>query len=203
LKPETRNLKLETIISRAQWGALPPNHQARDESGFFHPRRNQGGWLVYDEPLEKVFTTLVVHHSALDASQFGVREIQRLHINQNGWADIGYHFVIDGEGGCYEARPITVRGVHVRAANTGTVGLVLLGNFEESQPASAQLSTLDQLVGYLVAQYPSLTHLAAHADFNDETVCPGRNMMALLRPLATRHYLQSGTSGYRQPPWSK
>lgn len=196
-------MKLKTTISRTQWGALPPNHHAREENGFFHPRRNPGGWLIYDEPLEKVLNTLVIHHSALDASQFGVHDIQRLHINQNGWADIGYHFVIDGEGVCYEARPLTVRGVHVRAANTGTVGLVLLGNFEETQPTPVQLTSLDQLVGYLVAQYAGLTHLAGHADFNDETVCPGRNMVALLRPLATRHHLQSGTGGYRQPPWSQ
>ncbi|MBK9050806.1 MAG: N-acetylmuramoyl-L-alanine amidase [Chloroflexi bacterium] len=192
----------ETITSRAQWGALHPNHQARDENGFFHPRRNPGGWLVYDQPLHKVLNTLVIHHSALDA-EFGVREIQRLHMSQNGWADIGYHFVIDGEGECYEARPLTVRGVHVRAANTGTVGLVLLGNFEEIQPTLAQLTRLDQLVAQLVAQYPGLTHLAAHADFNDETVCPGRNMVVLLRPLAVRHQLQSGTGGYQLPAWSK
>lgn len=191
------------LIPRADWGALPPNHHARDENGFFHPRRNPGGWLVYKEPLAQVLNTLVIHHSALDAVQFGVREIQRLHMEQNGWADIGYHFVIDGEGQGYEARPRTVRGVHVRAANTGTVGIVLLGNFEEIYPAPTQLITLDELMAYLIREYPGLTHLAAHADFNDETVCPGRNMMPHLRPLAERHHLQLGTGGYRLPAWSR
>lgn len=190
------------IIPRAAWGASPANHNASDERGFFHPKRNPGGWLVYGEPLTQVLNTLVIHHSALDVG-FGVREIQRLHMEQNGWADIGYHFVIDAEGVCYEARPRTVRGVHVRAANTGTVGIVLLGNFEEIQPAPPQLTTLDNLIAYLVAEYSSLTHLAAHADFNDETVCPGRNMRVHLRPLAERHLLQLGTGGYRLPDWSQ
>jgi hypothetical protein len=189
------------IIPRTTWGAAPPNHHARDENGFFHPRRNPGGWLVYTRPLTEMLNTLVIHHSALDVA-FGVREIQQLHIAQNGWADIGYHFVIDGAGVCYEARPLTVRGVHVRAANTGTVGIVLLGNFEEIQPAPAQLSTLDDLITTLVRDYPGLTHLAAHADFNAETVCPGRNMRVYLRPLAERHHLQYGTGGYRLPVWS-
>lgn len=191
------------IIARAIWGAAPPNHNAPDENGFFHPRRNPGGWLVYEQLLTDVLNTIVIHHSALDAGQFGVREIQRLHMAQNGWADIGYHFVIDEEGVCYEARPRTVRGVHVRAANTGTVGIVLLGNFEEIQPVPAQLTTLDELVAHLVAEYPGLTHLATHADFNEETVCPGRAMMPHLRPLAEHHQLQLGTGGYRLPPWSR
>ena len=190
------------IIPRSAWGAAPPNHHARDENGFFHPRRNPGGWLVYPRPLTEMLNTLVIHHSALNV-EFGVREIQQLHMAQNGWADIGYHFVIDGVGACYEARPLTVRGVHVRAANTGTVGIVLLGNFEEIQPASAQLTTLDDLITTLVRDCPGLTHLATHADFNAETVCPGRNMMPYLRPLAERHHLQYGTGGYRLPSWSR
>ncbi|MCL4871090.1 MAG: peptidoglycan recognition protein family protein [Anaerolineae bacterium] len=191
------------FISRAQWGALPPDHTAREENGFFHPQHNPGGWLVYTRPLTELLNTLVIHHSAEDAGQMGVREIQRLHIEQNGWADIGYHFVIDGVGIGYEARPLTVRGVHVRAANTGTVGIVLLGNFEINHPRPAQLDTLEQLVAFLVGQYPGLTHLAAHADFNEETVCPGRNMLPWLRPLALRHYLQYGTEGYQMPTWSQ
>ena len=191
------------LIPRADWGALPPNHNARDEKGFFHPRRNPGGWLVYDQPLTQVLNTLVIHHSALAAELFGVREIQRLHMEQNGWADIGYHFVIDSEGKGYEARPRTVRGVHVRAANTGTVGIVLLGTFEEIIPPPAQLTALDELVASLVQAYPGLTHLSAHADFNEETVCPGRNMMPHLRPLAQRHHLHYGTGGYRLPHWSR
>lgn len=190
------------IISRTTWGAAPPNHNARDENGFFHPRHNPGGWLVYTRPLTEMLNTLVIHHSAMDVG-FGVWQIQQLHMVQNGWADIGYHFVIDEKGVCYEARPRTVRGVHVRAANTGTIGIVLLGNFEEIQPAPAQLTTLDELIVYLVAQYPGLTHLAAHADFNEETVCPGRAMLPYLRPLAEQHHLQLGTGGYRLPPWSR
>ncbi|MEI2612174.1 MAG: peptidoglycan recognition family protein [Candidatus Promineifilaceae bacterium] len=191
------------IISREVWGARRPNHQATEERGFFHSRRNQGGWLVYEQPLVQVLHTVVIHHSALDPQRFGVREIQRLHQEQNGWADIGYHFVVAGEGQCYAARPLTVRGVHVRAANTGTVGLVLLGNFEDHPPAPAQLDTLDRLLVYLTEHYTGITHLAGHGDFNEETVCPGRFLVPELRPLAERHHLQFGTGGYRPPVWSR
>ena len=56
------------LIPRADWGARPPNHDAHDEKGFFHPRRNPGGWLVYEEPLAQVLNTLVIHHSALGSA---------------------------------------------------------------------------------------------------------------------------------------
>ena len=49
---------------------------------------------------------------------------------ERGWTDIGYHFVIDPAGTIYEGRDIRVRGAHVEGANTGKVGLLLLGDFQ-------------------------------------------------------------------------
>lgn len=188
------------VIRRAEWGAVPPNHNAADERGWFDARRNVGGLLVYAEPLSAVLRTIVVHHSAL-RPEFGVAAIQRLHMEQRGLADIAYHVVVAADGQVYEGREIGVRGAHVRAANTGSVGVMLAGNFEEGAPPDMQWQALDAVVGWLRGEYPGITHLAGHADFNDETVCPGRYVRPRLAGLAAQHGLALGTGGYVRPRW--
>jgi hypothetical protein len=76
-----------SIIPRSEWGAAEPDHTVTGEHGLYHPQTNPEGWLVYPEPLEQVFTTIVVHHSALPVSD-GPLAIQRLHMVNRGFADI-------------------------------------------------------------------------------------------------------------------
>jgi hypothetical protein len=190
------------IISRAAWGAVEPDHDAPGEHGFFDPISNPEGWLVYEQPLTEILRTLIVHHSALPVSD-GPREIQQLHMQQKGYADIGYHFVIDAAGQLYAGRDLNVRGAHTGGANTGTVGVCLLGNFENTAPKTVQLETLQALGMNLAATY-GLTHLAGHRDFQpNETVCPGAQLEPLLPDLAAALGLNYGTSGYVRPAWSQ
>jgi N-acetylmuramoyl-L-alanine amidase len=189
-----------TLISRSAWGALPPNLDARDEHGLFDPLTNPGGWLEYPGPLASILRTVVIHHSALDLS-FGPLKIQALHQNQKGFADVGYHYLIDDIGKIYEGRDIHIRGAHTGGFNTGTIGLVLLGNFETLPVPPLQLATAIRLVLALTQDY-GLTHLAGHRDFQpDETVCPGENLEPLLPTIATETNLLFGTGGYVKPAW--
>jgi hypothetical protein len=181
------------IVPRAAWGALKPDHRAPNERGFYNASTNPGGWRVYDEPLAEVLTTLVVHHSALLVSQ-GALEIQRLHMGERGFADIGYHFVIDGRGRVYEGRRVNVRGVHTGGHNTGAVGVVLLGNFEVIDPTRAQWASLAALARTLAEQYAGLAYLAGHRYFQPgETLCPGQNVAPLLREFAAEVGLTYGS----------
>jgi len=186
------------IIPRASWNALSPDHSVKDEHGLFDPRVNKGGWQVYAEPLDSVLRTIVIHHSAL-APTFGVAEIQRLHIAQRGFADIAYHFVIDADGKIFEGRSIKVRGAHVAGANTGSVGVVLLGNFEEAAPPEFQVSAMHDLIDHLRSSYRSITHLAGHHDFNFDSVCPGAHLYPSLKNFARDHQVLYGAGGYRRP----
>lgn len=193
--PVRARLSGVTIISRETWGALPLNLNAPVERGVYDPALNRGGWRAYDQPLDRILRTLVVHHSALSASD-GPREIQRLHRFERGYADIGYHFLIDPHGAIYEGRAIGVRGVHVGGFNTGSVGACLLGNFERIEPAAAQLASLEALTGALRDAY-GITHLAGHRDFQPGvTVCPGANLAPMLPTLAPKWGLTYGTGGY-------
>lgn len=186
-----------TIISRSEWGAVAPTIEDSVE-GVYDPDTNPGGYYIYEAPLSDILTTLVVHHSALPLTD-GVLEIQEKHMKDKRYADIGYHFVIDVAGIIYEGRPLNIRGAHTGGHNTGTVGIVLLGNFEESDPALSQLQSLKTLSRALVADY-GITHLAGHRDFQpDETVCPGRALAVTLADLAAELRLTFGTDGYVPP----
>ena len=109
-----------TMITRAGWGAKPPNPNSSGEGGPFDPETNPTGVFRYPQPLKDWLNTVVVHHSALPGTQ-GPLEIQALHMGQRGYSDIGYHFLIDPDGTLYEGRPLNMRGAHVEGYNTGSV----------------------------------------------------------------------------------
>jgi N-acetylmuramoyl-L-alanine amidase/Domain of unknown function (DUF4280) len=104
------------IISRSEWGAIAPQ---------------TGGNYSYEiitTSLREYYDTIVIHHSG-NAKHFPtVKDIQKEHMNQMDKADIGYHFAVDKDGKIYEGRPINVKGAHVDKANTGKIGIVLLGD---------------------------------------------------------------------------
>ena len=168
------------IISRAEWGAEQAD-----------PR------LEPDQDPE-VFNTVVVHHSAMLLSE-GPRDIQSVHMHQRGFLDIGYHFVIDGEGRIYEGRSLATHGAHVAGHNAGTLGIALMGNYEIIEPATEQRVRLKWLIQALMRKYP-LTHLAGHGAFAPgKTLCPGKNLEALLPTLAKELGLKFGVGGYVGP----
>ena len=171
------------VIPRSEWGALPPDHTLSGEQGFYNPVTNPGGWLSYETPLREALDTIVVHHTALPLSD-GPLEIQQLHMAQRGFADIGYHYVIDPAGRIYAGRAIDVRGAHTGGQNYGKIGIVLMGNFEVDEPTEAQLDSLIALSRCLAQEY-AIEHIAGHRNFQPgETVCPGKNLWPLVPGLA-------------------
>lgn len=183
----------QTPIPRADWGAREPavTPDGWGENGPYSAA-NPDGWLVYEQPLAEVYHTIVVHHSALPLSD-GPKEIQNLHMDEKGFADVGYHYLIDETGRLYQGRSIEVRGAHTYAHNFGAVGICLIGNFEAIQPAQAQIEMLQALVACLVGGLPNVTRLAGHGDLNPGiTLCPGENLAPFLPRIAEQFGLQFG-----------
>jgi hypothetical protein len=191
-----------TIISRTEWNARFLDLNASEEFGLFDAEANQEGVLYYPGDLSAVLNTIVVHHTAIpDASP---AEIQELHIDRRGFADVAYHFLIDANGAIYEGREINIRGAHVQGFNTGSVGIVLLGNFNDEQPSETQLASLRAFVDYLRYAY-EIRYMAGHKDYPnqspDGTECPGHNLYLLLPDLARSLGMKYGIEGYVKPDW--
>ncbi|MDE2748002.1 MAG: N-acetylmuramoyl-L-alanine amidase [Chloroflexota bacterium] len=185
------------IVRRGEWGALPVDHSARNEYGFYERASNPAGWYVYEGDLRDSYQTLIMHHSAFyEADGLAtLTEVQRLHREDRGWADIGYHFLVDIDGAVYEGRELAARGVHTAGHNTGSAGLCLLGDYRFTAPSAAQWAAAAAL-GRWLAEALALTHLAGHSQFNPSTACPGAALLRRLPGLAEQLGLQYGIDGY-------
>lgn len=196
--PECDPQTLLEIIDRATWGAAEPAI-AGSEEGFYDPVLNPGGWYIYPEPLKDFLNTLIIHHTASLINDNPLA-VQSTHMNDAGYADIAYQYLINKQGVIYEGRSINVRGSHTGGHNTGTVGIVLFGNFEDEEPTTLQLCSLKRLSTWLKVTY-DLTHLAGHSDFQPlETVCPGQHLEDKLKSIASDLRLEFGTAGYIGTP---
>lgn len=135
-------------------------------------------------------TEIVVHCTATpnewrpnDTTGEKVAEVRRWHVNDRGWSDIGYHFLIDRDGTVVSGRPLEKQGAHVRGHNKGTVGVSLFGGqtssatdqFEDNYTPE-QDAALRGLIGDLQAQYPTITTISGHNQYAAKA-CPGFNVM--------------------------
>lgn len=113
---------------------------------------------------------LVVHCSATRPKMdIGAAEIRRWHVDGNGWADIGYHYVIRRDGQLELGRPIETAGAHVAGHNATSIGICLVGGIDDAlRPQNnfmrAQFERLNALLSELRAQFP-MTRILGHRDY--------------------------------------
>ncbi len=113
-------------------------------------------------------TRMAVHHTAGAEGPdpaATIRAIYAYHVQQNGWNDIGYNFLIDSSGRIWEGRHSRdlapgevptgedtdgdgVIGAHTLNNNTGTVGVAFLGDFTSSVPTPAAMDALQRLLAW-------------------------------------------------------
>lgn len=84
-------------------------------------------------------TEIVLHCTATRADWWAdkstaekVQEIRRWHMEDRGWKDIGYHYLIDRNGALATGRPMDQTGAHTKGHNTGTIGIALMGGHGSS-----------------------------------------------------------------------
>lgn len=141
---------------------------------------------------------LTIHHQGavfsktdLRSSADTIRAIQKDHQEERGWADIGYHFVVDRAGRIWSARPLHLMGAHAGrgGANRGNLGILVLGNFDVQRPGSDQRAALARLVRALIEHlriapkriytHDEIRRLAGHSGTN----CPGKHLRPVVEKL--------------------
>ncbi|QXV72567.1 N-acetylmuramoyl-L-alanine amidase [Pseudomonas phage QAC] len=119
---------------------------------------------------------IVVHCAATKASMdIGVREIRQWHVQQ-GWLDIGYHFVIRRNGTVENGRPHDVIGSHVKNYNSRALGICLAGGIDDSgKPQNnftpEQFNSLMLLLKAQKRAYPQ-AQIVGHHDLDAGKACP-------------------------------
>jgi hypothetical protein len=134
---------------------------------------------------------ITIHHDALNSQGLRTQSdaiarlnsVRQSHLRE-GWADIGYHYIIDPQGRVWEGRPLTFQGAHVKDNNEHNIGVMCMGNFEQQRPTSNQIASLDGFVSVLMRRHRiPANRVYTHQEIMP-TRCPGRNLQNYM--LATR-----------------
>lgn len=154
-------------ITKEQYRQQRTKRNWRRVPNYFQPQ------LQFSEALTKRKQTdlIVVHHTAIE--EMSVADIHQLHLSK-GWAGIGYHKVILPDGRVEDGRPQEMVGAHALGVNRHSVGIVVVGNFEQRRPTEQQLHSLLQLTQQLMDAYHiPPQRVVPHRDATEGTSCPG------------------------------
>ncbi|GLH07348.1 Peptidoglycan-recognition protein LA [Gryllus bimaculatus] len=75
-----------------------------------------------------------------------VRTVQTFHIESRGWWDIGYNFLVGGDGFAYTGRGWDTIGAHAYGYNNVSIGISFIGTFNTVLPPARQLTAAKQLI---------------------------------------------------------
>jgi len=148
----------------------------------------------------------IVHHT-VNSNTYSAAQvptllynIQSYHMGANGWADIGYNFVIDRFGGIWEARQGSLNefvvGAHANPFNSGSIGVSFLGDHTSTEPSPASVASAGRLIAWRLAT-AGITNLKGTTVYSGDpakkprdvvsghrqvnaTSCPGDKLMTKL-----------------------
>jgi len=124
---------------------------------------------------------IIIHHSASSRDKTTIKDINDWHFLR--WPDfisslgfnVGYHYVITGEGKTNQTRRDNELGAHC-IPNEGKIGICLTGNFEIEKPTPEQLISLENLISVIKKNYQLNDEcIFAHRE-KSRTICPGKNL---------------------------
>ncbi|XP_072180857.1 peptidoglycan recognition protein 3-like [Diadema setosum] len=168
------------IITREEWGARSPVAYS---------------WLSTPTRYALVHHTAGSQCYSQSSCESTVRGIQDYHMDSNGWWDIGYNFLIGGDGNVYEGRGWDIKGAHAGSYNSYSIGISMMGTFTYTSPSSTMMNTLYSLLDCLESNNKILScyTLYGHRQASS-TECPGEQLYDLIQSHAHWSY-QSGSVG--------
>ncbi len=160
------------------------------------------------QPVPVQASHVIIHHGGspnryADGTTI-VRSYWNYHVYSNGWADIGYNFLIDKKGLIYQGRHnydllhTDVKGSHAGSSNGQSIGICLLGNTDSIPVTETQLLNLERLLAWwfqtrgfdptskaeIIDQAGEkklyLPRIIGHRDVKTATICPGNISYELL-----------------------
>lgn len=124
---------------------------------------------------------IVIHHSfTKDSETVSWGAIRKYHTETMGWNDIGYHYGVELVGPYYEVligRNANYYGAHCKdgGMNQCSIGVCVVGNFDEASPPLAQWNKTVELVRSLLEVHSiSLHRVFGHNNFSHKS-CPGKH----------------------------
>ncbi|XP_012287464.1 peptidoglycan-recognition protein LC [Orussus abietinus] len=156
------------FVERDEWGAQPP--------------------VEHLEKLKLPVEYVVISHTATDfcstQSQctYRVRMAQTFHIEAKNWSDIGYNFLVGGDGLAYVGRSWNYVGAHAFGYNFKSIGISFIGTFIDVLPPKKQIYAAQKIIeigvdgGKIAKDYKLIGHCQAQP-----TVSPGNALYAHIK----------------------
>ncbi|XP_071446125.1 peptidoglycan recognition protein-like [Hetaerina americana] len=119
------------VVGRPSWNALPPksvNH------------------MTFPVPYAIIIHTDTPECTTNEQCQLRVRSIQSYQMSERNFDDIAFSFLIGGDGKVYEGVGWHKVGSHSRGYNTRSLGIALIGNFDEKVPSESMTTALRNLL---------------------------------------------------------
>jgi len=123
---------------------------------------------------------IIIHHSLTkDTETVSWGAIRKYHTQTLGWREIGYHYGIENVNGYYEilvGRQADATGAHCsqEGMNHKSLGVCLIGNFDNAAPSADQLARLTALVKSLMYIHNiPVSKIMRHSQLATYKTCPG------------------------------
>lgn len=204
---KSKTLKVDGIAGKATWLAINSEYKkiiiakARQTINLKHKVVDRMKWGVKHPKTAKLtpdwnYKGIVLHHSG-NAGEKNPTKIETKHMVTNNWDDVGYHYLIHPNGTVYEGRKIYHKGSHVNGANTGKIGVLLMGDYNEQwwdfddTLSKSHISSANRLITTLKNTFPNIRYLGGHKEYlpGKGYSCPGNLIMDKLNKMRKKHGL--------------
>lgn len=122
------------IVTRNEWLAQPPKEEL----------------TLLELPVHRVIIAHTATENCTTQSKctFMTSKIQDFHMAEDSkdYADIGYNFLVGGDGNAYVGRGWDQQGAHTKGFNADSICIAFIGTFIAYPPSRAQLSAAEQLI---------------------------------------------------------
>lgn len=125
--------------------------------------------------------------------------IWKVHVQENGWRFVGYHYMITADGKIHRGRQDEVQGAHAYGYNHDSIGICLMGGLKEGTREPEDNFTVEQkrslsgLLMHLQSKYGDQVEIVGHNDLDRNKDCPCFDLHSFLEDY---HVLRS-----RMPTW--
>lgn len=156
------------VVERSSWGARTVNYAAMDRD-----------WN---------YTGVAIHHIG-DWLRSTPQAVEAKHMGENGWQDVGYHYMIGLDGTVSEGRDIRYKGSHLKKANTGRIGILLMGDFDhqwwdrDDALTANHIAYINALIATLRTFF-CIDTLGGHSEYPAQgETCPGSALLPQVRAM--------------------
>lgn len=120
---------------------------------------------------------IIVHCSATpEGRDVKMETVKGWHVNERGWSDIGYHWIIELDGSIHKGREESSSGAHAKGHNKESIGVCYIGGVDadmnpkdtrtDKQKESLHCLIMEDLKG----RYPDAM-VIGHSDVSSKA-CP-------------------------------